>query len=101
MIVYNISVKIASAIESEWVQWQQREHIPEIIASGYFTEHKFYRLLEQDETDGIVYVVQFFSPSLENYNQYINTIAPLLRQKTFDKWGDQFIAFSTLMQVVN
>jgi uncharacterized protein DUF4286 len=71
MIVHNITNNIAPAIETEWVQWQQQEHIPETMASGYFTEYKFYRLLEQDKADGIVYIIQYFIPSLENYSQYI------------------------------
>jgi hypothetical protein len=79
----------------------KEEHIPEVISSGQFTEHRFYRLLEQDEAEGITYVVQYFAPSLEHYNQYINESAPLLRQKALKKWGDKFIAFRTIMQVVN
>ena len=101
MIVYNITIKIAPAIEEEWVNWQKDEHIPDVMSSGQFTENKFYRLLEQNETDGITYVVQYFASSLENYNQYINDRALQLRQKALDKWGNQFIAFRTVMEVVH
>jgi Domain of unknown function (DUF4286) len=101
MIVYNISIKIDTAIEKEWIQWQREEHIPDVMASGQFTDYKFYRLLEQDESDGISYVVQYFAPDIHHYNKYINSFAPSLRQKTLDKWGNKFIAFRTLMQVVN
>ena len=101
MIVYNISTKINPDIETEWVQWQQQEHIPEIMASNQFIDFKFYRLIDPEQEDGLVYILQYFSPSLENYRHYINDMAPMLRQKAFDKWGEQFIAFRTLMQVVN
>lgn len=101
MIVYNITIKIVPGIEEEWVNWQKNEHIPEIMSSGLFTENRFYRLLGQNETDGITYVVQYFASSLENYNRYINDIAPPLRQRALDKWGNQFIAFRTLMEVVH
>ena len=101
MIVYNITIKIAPAIEEEWVNWQKDEHIPDVMSSGQFTENKFYRLLEQNETDGITYVVQYFASSLENYNRYMNDRALQLRQKALDKWGNQFIAFRTVMEVVH
>ncbi len=101
MIVYNISIKIIPEIEEEWVNWQKDEHIPDVMSSGQFTENKFYRLLEQNESDGITYVVQYFASSLENYNRYLNDMAPQLRQKALDKWGNQFIAFRTVMQVVH
>jgi len=101
MIVYNISTKINPDIETEWVQWQQQEHIPDIMASGQFIDYKFYRLIDPQQEDGLVYIVQYFSPSLDNYYHYINNIAPTLRQKALENWGEQFIAFRTLMQVVN
>jgi hypothetical protein len=101
MIVYNITIKIEPAIEAEWINWQKLEHIPEVMATGFFTNYKFYRLLDQDEEDGITYIVQYFTPSIENYNKYIQQSAPLLRQKALDKWGNKFIAFRTIMQLVN
>jgi Domain of unknown function (DUF4286) len=101
MIVYNITNKIHPAIETEWVSWQQQEHIPDIMATGQFAEYKFYRLLDQDESDGITYVVQYFSPSLDHYHTYINEFSATLRQKAFKRWGDKCIAFRTLMRVVD
>jgi Domain of unknown function (DUF4286) len=101
MIVYNLSIKIAASVEKEWLQWQQQEHIPDVMASGWFTEFKFYKLLEQDDTDHATYVVQYFADSLKEYNNYIEQNAPLLRKKILDKWGDKFIAFRTVMEAVN
>lgn len=101
MIVYNISIKIKSGIEKEWIEWQKKEHIPEVMASGQFTGYKFYRLLEQDDPDEITYVVQYFASSIEKYQHYIKHTASTLRQKAFDRWGNQFIAFRSLMQVVD
>lgn len=101
MIVYNITINIAPGIETEWLNWQKEEHIPEVMASGLFTDYKFYRLLEPQQDDSVTYVVQYFASSPENYHSYINEKAPLLRQKAINKWGDQFIVFRTVMQVVN
>jgi hypothetical protein len=101
MIIYNITIKIEPAIEVEWVNWQKQEHIPEVMSSGFFTDHKFYRLLDQDEADGITYIVQYFSSSIENYKKYIQQSASLFRQKALDKWDNKFIALRTIMQLVN
>ena len=100
MIVYNITIKISPEIESEWLKWQREEHIPEIMSIGLFSDHKFFRLLDLDESDGITYVVQYFTSSIENYIQYIETFAPKLREKAFEKWGDRFIAHRTIMELV-
>ncbi len=101
MIVYNISIKIDSTIEKEWVQWQKQEHIPEVMETGLFTEFKFYRLLDQIEGDGVIYVVQYFSSSIDHYNKYINEFSESLRKKALAKWENKFIAFRTVMQTVD
>jgi len=101
MIVYNISIQIDPSIEKEWVPWQKKEYIPEVMASAQFIDYKFYRLLEQDETESIFYVMQFFAASEAQYKKFIREYAGNLRQKTFDRWGDKFIAFRTLMEVVH
>lgn len=101
MIVYNISMKVSKTIEAEWVQWQKTEHIPDVMASGLFSEYKFYRLLEQEDPDDSTYVVQYFASSMRNYEQYLKHTAPLLRKKAFEKWGNRFIAFRSVMEVVN
>ncbi len=101
MIVYNISIQIDPSIEKDWVQWQKREHIPEMMSSAQFTDYKFYRLLEQDETESIFYVMQFFAPSDEHYKKFVREFAAKLRQKSFDRWGNKFIAFRTVMEVVH
>lgn len=100
MFVYNISMKVNPSIEKDWVQWQRQEHIPEILATGLFTEYKFFRLLEQDEAEGITYVIQYFATTSENYQQYIEKFSPKFRKAATEKWGDQFVGFRTVMQVV-
>lgn len=100
MFVYNITIKILPAIETAWLHWQHTEHIPDIMSTGQFTEWKMFKLLDQDEEDGITYVLQYFAPTAENYECYIQDHAPLLREKALKQWGDQFITFRTVMQLV-
>lgn len=101
MIAYNVTLKLEPEIENEWVRWMQTEHIPEVLATALFTEYKLYKLLEQDDTDGPTYIAQYFAPTMAEYERYIQEHAPRLRQQGFDKWGNRFIAFRTVMAVVN
>jgi len=55
-------------------------------------------LLEIDDTEGPTFAVQYNAESKAAYNQYMEKHAASLRQKSFDKWGDAFIAFRSLMQ---
>jgi len=101
MIIYNVTIKITNAIHADWLQWLQQVHIPDVIKTGCFTHAVILRLLETDETEGPTYAIQYFAESKGLYNNYIENHAPLMRQKSFAKWGDQFIAFRSVMQVVN
>jgi hypothetical protein len=100
MIVYNVSMKVDPEIENDWVQWQQQEHIPAIMASRQFSDYKFYRLLDEETDDTATYVLQFFSPSIENYQYYISNFASQLSEQALAKWGNLFIAFRSVMRVV-
>ena len=101
MIIYNVTVKIAPQIEQAWLQWQQEEHVPEMISTGCFTHAVITRLLEIDDSEGPTFAIQFHAESKALYNKYIDKFAPGMNQKSFDKWGNQFIAFRSVMQIVN
>lgn len=101
MIVYNITTKILPQIKEQWLHWQTNEHIPEMMATGLFDSFKLYRLLDQDDTEGITFTIQYSASSLQRYQQYMDVFAAAMRKKAVDKWGNQFIAFRTVMQLVN
>ena len=101
MIVYNVTMKVDWSIAEDWLQWMQDVYIPEIIGTGYFEKHQFVRLLDVDETEGPTYAVQYYSVSVDRYNNYIKKYAPTFSRQLSNQWGDKCLAFSTLMQVVN
>lgn len=100
MFIYNVTVKVDWSIHDAWVQWMLNEHMPEMIKTGCFTDAKLLRLLEIDEKDGPTYAAQYFADSKSDYNRYIESHSTRVRQKYFDTWGDRFVAFRSLMQIV-
>ncbi len=52
MFIYNITIKVNNAILKEWMKWQMEEHIPEGMSTNLFDQYKFFRLLNQDDTEG-------------------------------------------------
>jgi hypothetical protein len=101
MFIYNVTIKVQESIKTEWLRWLREEHIPEVIDTGCFKQATILRLLETDDTEGPTYAIQYLAESKALYNLYIEKFAGALRQKSFDKWGDKFIAFRSVMQVVN
>jgi hypothetical protein len=98
MIAYNVTVKVSWDIVEPWLVWMQQVHIPAVLGTGQFDRHTFFQLLEQDETEGPTFVVQYITSSMERYEQYVLQFAPALQADGRNKWGDGFIAFRTVMQ---
>jgi hypothetical protein len=101
MIVYNVTTKITPDIEQPWLLWIKEEHIPDIIGTGCFTHANVFKLLETDDSEGPTYTVQYFAESKSLYNNYTEKFVAAMRQKAFDRWGNKFIAFRSLMQVIH
>jgi hypothetical protein len=100
MIIYNVTIRPSWQIHDAWLEWMKLEHMPEVVDTGCFTHSQLVRLLETEEDEGPTYAAQYFAESRADYNRYIEIHATALRKKALDRWGDQFIAFRSLMQIV-
>ena len=100
MIIYNITTKLEKQIADEWLQWMLNEHINEILQTKCFVDFKLVRLLDVDDSDGPTYAVQYFAESKSDYNRYIQLHSSEMRKRSFDKWGDKFVSFRSVMEVV-
>lgn len=101
MIIYNVTIKVDWSIHEDWLQWMKQEHIPDMLSSKHFHTYQMVRLLQVDETDGPTYAVQYYAHSLQDYNRYLADLSKAQRQKGLDQWENKFVAYPTIMQVVN
>lgn len=101
MIIYNVTTQVDHRITSEWLHWMRQEHIPEMTATGCFTGATILQLIEVDSTDGHTYAVQYRAESKALYNRYIREFADVLRRKSIERWGNQVIAFRSVLQIVD
>lgn len=101
MIIYNVTLSVDKAIADEWLNWLKDEHIPEVMNTHCFSGFKLVQLLEVDDSEGPTYAVQYFAESMADYNRYIELHAAALRQKSFDKWGNRFMAFRSVMKEIS
>ena len=101
MLVYNVTINIDPDVEEEWKVWMRDVHIPEVLGTGRFTDFKFLKLLsESPEASGSTYAVQYFSPSIDQVELYLNNEAAALQKSHTDKYGSKFVAFRTLLEEV-
>lgn len=100
-IIYNVTVKVDPSIATPWLQWMKVEHIPEVLATKCFERYQLVKLIDVDESDGPTFAIQYYAQSMADYNRYVDVYAASLRQKSFDKWGNNFIAFRSVMEIVH
>jgi hypothetical protein len=100
MILYNITMNVTQDIEQDFIAWMKSVHIPEVLETGIFSEHKFYRLLHDAEDGSTNYCIQYFTESIDQMMEYERKHAALLRSKTQERYKDKAIAFRTLLETI-
>jgi Domain of unknown function (DUF4286) len=101
MILYNVTIGIDKEIENEWVIWMKSQHIPDVMNTRIFVGYKFYKVLTHEEDASPSYCVQYFVPSIEEFNEYLNLHAPKLIEEHRLKFKDRHVAFRTLLEEVD
>ena len=100
MIIYNVTISIDEQVHDEWLRWMTEEHIPEVMATGSFLEHRMCRVLAEEE-GGRTYAVQYACQDMAAYEHYRSHLAPALQAKTQERFNGRFHAFRTLLEVVD
>lgn len=101
MIVYNVTTNVSWAIHDDWLQWLKQEHIPRMLQTGCFFESRILRLLEIDDEHGPTYAIQLHASSAADYQAFIERYAESLHQEAHERWSNQIIAFSSVMEVLH
>jgi hypothetical protein len=99
MIIYNVTVKVDLDVHEEWLDWMRSNHIPDVLATGLFTDHRICRVL-QDESDGMTYTTQYFCESMKNLQEYAARHAKRLQDDHTARYKDKYVAFRTVMEVL-
>lgn len=100
MIIYNITANIDQSIHDEWLTWI-KEHIPQVLATGKFTEAKLTRVLIEEEMGGTSYSIQFRAKSREHLDAYYSEDADKLRLEGLNKFADKMLTFRTELEIVD
>lgn len=101
MYFYNVTVNLDNDIVQEWLEWMQKKHIPDVLATGHFLSHKIAKLLEPDsEPNTSTFMVQYELKSLEDLQIYRETAMKQLQKEHNDRFGNKFVAFRTVIQFI-
>ena len=100
MYIYNVTINIEESVHTEWLRWMQEKHIPDVLATGKFSEAKMSLVIVEDDT-GVTYSVQYTTDSKETLESYYEEDAEKLRQEGLQLFGSKLLAFRTELKVIN
>jgi hypothetical protein len=100
MIIYNVTINVDESIHDKWLNWI-KEHIPQVLATGKFTEAKLTKVLIEEEMGGTTYSVQYRAKSREDLDAYYKEDAERLRQDGLKKFADKILAFRTELEIID
>ena len=101
MIIYNVTVNIEDDIHTDWLTWMKTSHIPDVMNTGYFLEHKICKVIstQEDET-GHTYAIQYTCNAMKDLDEYQEKHAARLQEEHVNRYQGKFVAFRTLLEVV-
>ena len=100
MIIYNVTVNIESDVQEEWLSWMRQSHIPDVMRTGKFTGFRVLRIIGDEESGGKTFSIQYTCNSMSEFLEYEHDHAHALRAEHATKFKDKFVAFRTLLEVV-
>ena len=100
MYIYNVTINIEKSVKQDWLRWMQEKHIPEMLATGKFSEAKLSQVMVEED-QGITYSVQYTTDSKETLEKYYRENAEKLRQEGLTLFKEKFVAFRTELKIIN
>lgn len=88
------------AFAGEWLEWQQLEQMPAVMATGCFDSYHIFRLLGVDEAEGVTYIVQLMTDSHARFSEFEERFESALLRLATGRWGFCSVSFQSHMEMV-
>jgi len=89
MITYSVTISIQAGIESEWMNWMRKVHVPDVLRTGCFSKCWIYRVLEFENAEP-TYVLQYSCQSVDDYHHYRDHLAAALQKEHTNRFTGRF-----------
>ena len=101
MIIYNVTVSIDNRVAEEWLQWMKEVHIPEVMATTYFIKYQIARVMEDEDHGGTSFAIQYTARNMDDLMEYQRDHATTLQAKHAERYKDLYVAFRTVLEVID
>lgn len=101
MINYTVKIHIDLEIESHWFDWMRNQHIPDVLATGLFSECIILKAIEPEEEGKATYSFLYMCDSDSELNTYLAVYAPDLRDEHTKLFEGRFSASRNISEVLD
>lgn len=101
MYIYNVTSNVDETVNEEWLNWMQTEYIPQMLATGKFSNARLTKVMVEEEMGGITYSVQYVTDSKAMLEKYFNEEAAAMQQAVIKKYGSKVVSFRTELELLS
>ena len=101
MINYSVSIAVDRPIVDEWQDWMLDKHIPDVMATGNFCDHRFARVVDPGPTDDrVAFRIDYLCKSIDDYERYRVEHANALQREHTQKYEGRFAASRQILATI-
>jgi len=100
MFIYNVTVNVSPDYCEDWLKWMKEKHIPDVIKTGCFVDSRILKVLFVEDL-GNTYSVQYTFLEMADIERYQKQFAPALQAEHKARYGDNYTAFRTVLEIVD
>ena len=100
MYIYNVTVNISSELSDDWLKWMKEKHIPDVIKTGCFLDSRIVKVLFVED-EGKTFSTQYRFLEMADIEKYQKEFAPALQAEHKARYGDNYTAFRTLLEIID
>ncbi len=98
--MYSVQIAVQKSIESEWLEWMNGVHVPDVLRTGCFEACRIYRVLEAASDEEASYALQYHCNSLDDYHRYRDNFAPALQKDHTERFAGRFRASRQILEEI-
>jgi hypothetical protein len=100
MLIFNITFLVSVNASEKWLKWVKAEHIPFMIATGYFSKPQLAKVLNDHGQDGTSYSVQYHIAGTADLNEWHRLYAEKMQQDCTASFGQEVLFFTTALELL-
>ena len=101
MIPYNVTYHVAPEIEKQWLEWMNEKHLPEIMATGFFSSAMVLKIYDGFEVMETAYAIQYSAKNHEDLDRFLKENKQKLKLQSLKLFGENVLQFSTQLEVLS